>query len=387
MKVYKYRGGICVGVLCCMVSFVAAEVVDFTYLSDGIEDAGLEAGVDIWDMASDGDDDLGVDQVLASRVAELEQLVVKRDRQVSELKQALEDMTATFTLQMAEMRSAAKSQDAAAMHEWADSPAQTSRSSSTEQRRILVGAMDTDAAQLEQAIAAFDKEHQKALIAFEIIHAEAIAEFEKQRQELIATFESKHDEVVGALEQELDRITLALEEERERRDTAMEQLTSSLHQEFKESLADLEEKHAHELAKLQADHSSEVATAHAAFETLLADTRREREEIQKLQDEVSRLEAALRIAQRENEQERFLLAYNSGSLFMAAGRYDRAETELLKALSVRDDDAPLHYNLGVLYDEHLRQPVKARRHYERFLELAPNDRDAPMVMQWLRELR
>lgn len=105
-----------------------------------------------------------------------------------------------------------------------------------------------------------------------------------------------------------------------------------------------------------------------------------------LRSEVLDLRMQLSALRSANEKERFILAYNMGSIYMSANRYDRAEDEFLKALEIRQDDAPLHYNLGVLYDEHLRKPKLARKHYEAFLELAPNDRDAPNVIRWLKEL-
>jgi hypothetical protein len=46
----------------------------------------------------------------------------------------------------------------------------------------------------------------------------------------------------------------------------------------------------------------------------------------------------------------------------------------------------VHYNLGVLYETDLKQPSKARPHYERFLELAPGDPDAVTVRAWLKAL-
>jgi tetratricopeptide (TPR) repeat protein len=145
--------------------------------------------------------------------------------------------------------------------------------------------------------------------------------------------------------------------------------------------------HRAEIAALQAEHKKALEALQGEFAAFRTGTVRDREDTARFRGEIARLEAALEAAQTANERERFLLAYNSGSLFLAAGRHDRAEQEFLKALAIREDDAPLHYNMGILYDSHLRQPAKARVHYERFLELAPNDRDAPLVMQWLRELR
>jgi len=102
--------------------------------------------------------------------------------------------------------------------------------------------------------------------------------------------------------------------------------------------------------------------------------------------DIARLQDALVESQQGNARERFALAYNLGSVYKAARQYDRAQAQFLKALDMKVDDADLHYNLGILYDDNLGNDKKARQHYERFLELAPNDPDAPNVIKWLKEL-
>jgi tetratricopeptide (TPR) repeat protein len=103
-------------------------------------------------------------------------------------------------------------------------------------------------------------------------------------------------------------------------------------------------------------------------------------------EELARVQEALQAAEQANARERFALAYNLGSIYKAARQYDRAEAQFLKALAMNADDPALHYNLGILYDDNLGNAKKARQHYERFLELAPNDPDAPNVVKWLKEL-
>jgi len=103
-------------------------------------------------------------------------------------------------------------------------------------------------------------------------------------------------------------------------------------------------------------------------------------------EEIARLRQALVAAQHANARERFALAYNLGNIYKAARQYDRAEAQFVKALEMNADDPALHYNLGILYDDNLGNARKARQHYERFLQLAPNDPDAPNVVKWLKEL-
>lgn len=49
----------------------------------------------------------------------------------------------------------------------------------------------------------------------------------------------------------------------------------------------------------------------------------------------------------------------------------------------KPDYAAAHYALGLIYSDKPEDHAKARQHYERFLSIAPNDRSAPVIRQWL----
>jgi tetratricopeptide (TPR) repeat protein len=89
----------------------------------------------------------------------------------------------------------------------------------------------------------------------------------------------------------------------------------------------------------------------------------------------------------KNRKDRVTLSYNLGCLYKASKQYEKAEAQFLEALAYAPDDPAIHYNLGVLYDDCLKRTDKAREHYARFLELAPNDADAPRVIEWLSVIR
>lgn len=63
-----------------------------------------------------------------------------------------------------------------------------------------------------------------------------------------------------------------------------------------------------------------------------------------------------------------------------------AERLYIEALKRTPKDALIHYNLGALYSDYLRNPDKAIYHYRRYLELNPRARDAAQVRSWLLEL-
>jgi tetratricopeptide (TPR) repeat protein len=97
-------------------------------------------------------------------------------------------------------------------------------------------------------------------------------------------------------------------------------------------------------------------------------------------------EAILMRAMGDVRRQKVTLAYNIGCVYKASKQYSKAEHEFMKALALAPQDAAIHFNLGVLYDDNMRQPDKARQQYQKFLELAPQDDDAPRVIEWLKGL-
>ena len=77
---------------------------------------------------------------------------------------------------------------------------------------------------------------------------------------------------------------------------------------------------------------------------------------------------------------------NMGIEFLRAGQYSQAHYALSRAILLAPSDPVLHYNLGILAEQFLRQPDQALYHYERFLALSPQDPDAPRVRSWIKTL-
>ncbi len=76
--------------------------------------------------------------------------------------------------------------------------------------------------------------------------------------------------------------------------------------------------------------------------------------------------------------------YNLGVVLMREGRFKKAAYLFEKALHLDPLDASAHYNLGILYDDHLDEPKKAIRHYEAFLKLSRNHDQVRDVAKWLK---
>lgn len=77
--------------------------------------------------------------------------------------------------------------------------------------------------------------------------------------------------------------------------------------------------------------------------------------------------------------------YNLALLYHELREWDAAVRELNALLEKSPDYAPAHYLLGILYSQNLQQADTARKHYEKFLELAPNDPSAPAIQAWLKK--
>lgn len=87
--------------------------------------------------------------------------------------------------------------------------------------------------------------------------------------------------------------------------------------------------------------------------------------------------------QRRAELQRRDLHYNMAAIYARDGRYEAAEREYLHALRIDPEDADSHYNLAILYDDHLNEPEKAAIHYRRYVKLRPHADDVDVVRSWL----
>jgi len=66
------------------------------------------------------------------------------------------------------------------------------------------------------------------------------------------------------------------------------------------------------------------------------------------------------------------------------GKFSEAEAAYQRTIAADPNYAPAHLNLGVLYDLYLAQPQKALEEFERYLEIAGENKQ---VAGWVVELR
>jgi tetratricopeptide (TPR) repeat protein len=82
-------------------------------------------------------------------------------------------------------------------------------------------------------------------------------------------------------------------------------------------------------------------------------------------------------------EENAVLHYNLGVLYAQKEDYQKAVTEFERVIELKPEDAESHYNLGVIYGEHLSDREKATTHFKKYLSLAPDDADADRVRKYI----
>lgn len=73
--------------------------------------------------------------------------------------------------------------------------------------------------------------------------------------------------------------------------------------------------------------------------------------------------------------------YNMGNIYFEKGEYEIAAREYYQAVTLMPDDPDAHYNLALVSDQYLKDPRTALKHYQMYLYLNPNAKDA----YWVKE--
>ena len=74
--------------------------------------------------------------------------------------------------------------------------------------------------------------------------------------------------------------------------------------------------------------------------------------------------------------------YQRGKQLIRQGRNQEALAAFLKVIAKRGDDAPeSHLEAGLLYQQHIKDPIFAIYHFSKYRELQPNSKQAELVRQ------
>lgn len=124
-------------------------------------------------------------------------------------------------------------------------------------------------------------------------------------------------------------------------------------------------------------------------EELLKENAEYRERVEvlkaKFKDAAPGLAKASRISQkmmRENAD----MHYNLGTVFLQNKKHKEAIKEYERVLELRPNDPETHYNLGILYDDYLKDREKALYHYQKYLSVNPKAPDAKKVESYILSL-
>ncbi len=102
-------------------------------------------------------------------------------------------------------------------------------------------------------------------------------------------------------------------------------------------------------------------------------------------NEKERIANQLRQTESQFKEEAFKLHYNLGLAYDESRQFKEATAEYEKALEIKQDDADLHYNMAIIYHERMHNLAKAIEHYNAYLELSPDAKDADKVGHWKSE--
>lgn len=140
------------------------------------------------------------------------------------------------------------------------------------------------------------------------------------------------------------------------------------------------------LAQERQDLTSRLLQRDEDLQALKVELERREHRLAKAERVADVLEKARTEVLRAGDREKLNMHYNMASVYARDGKFADAENEYLQALRIDPTDADVHYNLGILYDDEMKQPEKAMVHYRRYLQLNPHGPDADHVRNWLMKI-
>ncbi|MBI3617711.1 MAG: tetratricopeptide repeat protein [Candidatus Omnitrophica bacterium] len=83
------------------------------------------------------------------------------------------------------------------------------------------------------------------------------------------------------------------------------------------------------------------------------------------------------------DKQRLDMHFNLAVAYDKTKMYKAEEREYMECLRLDPRDASVHYNLGILYDDKLKNHAKAIKHYQEYLRLRPTGEDSEQVKEWI----
>lgn len=172
------------------------------------------------------------------------------------------------------------------------------------------------------------------------------------------------------LAQELAATQAAAEEKEQRLSSLLKRMPQ-----MEEELSGLEQK--------VEQKDSALSEQTRELEQLRMELERREYRLEKAERMAELLERARREVEESSIREKRDMHYNMAVIYAREGRHLDAEREYLNVLKLDPTDADTHYNLGILYEDHLKDDRKAAMHYQRYIKLNPYGQDVDTVKSWL----
>jgi tetratricopeptide (TPR) repeat protein len=138
-----------------------------------------------------------------------------------------------------------------------------------------------------------------------------------------------------------------------------------------------------EVEREQAKKDATLTEKEQELTTLKEEVQRREKRVEKAERMAAMLDSARDQVRQVSDREKRDMHYNMAAVYAREGRYADAEREYLTALDIDPSDAHAHYNLGILYDDELKDKRRAAMHYRRYLKLRPGAPDVDQVKDWL----
>ncbi|MBU3934287.1 MAG: tetratricopeptide repeat protein, partial [Candidatus Omnitrophica bacterium] len=143
----------------------------------------------------------------------------------------------------------------------------------------------------------------------------------------------------------------------------------------------LEDKRKKEFAKIE-KAEREVARANQEMKEILSEKRKKVKQWKNL-PQARTIKEKVSKEEKKLDEERLIYHYSRAFKLDCNERYDEAAVEYAEVLKINPNDADAHYNLALIYDDHLNEKRKAIQHYREYLELKPAAEDASQVASWI----
>lgn len=226
----------------------------------------------------------------------------------------------------------------------------------------------------------------KELEQINVMMREKLVEVEAERQRLARE--------AATTEKQVTELTRATEEQTRAFNESQTALTEALAREpeYKELIERLNpqvtelEQQVIGLMQEKKDLTTRLDERNLDLQTLKEELDRREHRLAKAERVAEVLEKARTEVMQAGDREKLNMHYNMAAVYAREGKFADAENEYLQALRIDPTDADVHYNLGILYDDEMKEPEKATVHYRRYLQLNPHGPDADRVRTWLMKL-